>query len=126
MKLLATALLSLLLLGGCGEVAHVFGLGACSEAFVNLREDPQKAAERAMSHGDRRFVAVNSYTTWTPSVENLVLEEEHGIRVLEKTGDNPEDASCVHYQDAATRYADQYNQRVLELSRSHEPPRRVR
>lgn len=105
----------------CDEAAHVLGMGNCSEGLAKLRVDPIRAAEDAVRRGDRRLLAVNGYTRWTPGALDYSLRTKYGYRTLENTSDTPDDASCVAYQDAAIAYAERYNRRVLQLVRDPTP-----
>lgn len=107
--------LSVTLTMACDEAAHVLGMGVCSEDLAKLRVDPIRAAEDAVGRGDRRLLAVNGYTRWTPGALDYSLRTKYGYRTLENTSDTPDDASCVAYQDAAIAYAERYNGRVLQL-----------
>lgn len=111
----------LILTAACDEAAHVLGTGICSEDLARLRDDPIRTAEQAVARGDRRLLAVNGYTRWTPGALDYSLRTKYGYRTLENTSDTPDDASCAAYQDAATAYAERYNGRVLQLV-SEAPP----
>lgn len=89
--------------------------GACTEELQSLK-DPTMAANRAVSLGDLRLIAIQEYAQRTPGAPDPRLREKHGVIVLEKTSDAPVDGSCERYQVAAIAYAENYNRRVLALT----------
>jgi hypothetical protein len=90
-------------------------MGACTEELRSLK-DPTMAANKAVSLGDLRLIAIKEYARWTPGAPDPRLRDKHGVIVLEKTSDTPADGSCERYQVAATAYAENYNRRVIELT----------
>ena len=96
-----------------------------SRAVRSLRwldsADPERDLGAAWARGDRRFVGVYGYAAITPGVEHA-LALRQSTRYLAGTSDAIEGREHLRLCRLATRYAERYNQFLLQrLSRRGSP-----
>jgi hypothetical protein len=98
--------------------------GAPQELLRLQTADPARDAERALTNGDRRFLAVAGYVVEIPGVPDSRLDGFHvwlqGTRTIEGTTDA---GMFVDLQAGAKRYAAAYNETVLGHVKARWPGR---
>jgi hypothetical protein len=90
---------------------------------LNLRE-PKKDLIENVKNSDYRFMGVCLYYCYAPGLENqdTDLVEKRGLRILEGTSDNIEGDQHMKLIGTAMRYAEEYNQGLLEMIKSNTIP----
>lgn len=81
-----------------------------------MRLEPELAAARALGRRDRRFLAVQSFTTLVEPVD-VVWELRHGVRVVPGTSDRIIGDDALRYNQEAYCYAFRYNAELLRRLR---------
>ena len=112
--------LALALLAGCNGTATTGGDEPTGEtetpetyaAQIKRLESADVAAEvdAAMARGDKRLVGVMGIGLITPGVPDDYDGPDRGVRIIENTSDAIENDEHMRLQDAAYRYAKQYNE----------------
>lgn len=114
---------------GCGLSLLFISLACCSnhpnelqrdpamaELVLVQNADPRVALESAWHRGDKRFIAIQTFSTEIPGAEEFydTLVREHGMRVLTGTGDAGVDDARAKLIAGARDYAERYNRLLLE------------
>jgi hypothetical protein len=90
--------------------------GKC-QPYLNAlsAKDPAAEAEQVVRSKNPHLLAIQGFSFSFPGVDDQETPVRMGYRVMEGTTDAIWDESCRIYQRRATRYAEIFNRRVMEL-----------
>jgi hypothetical protein len=81
---------------------------------VRLLTDPTSEAKAALERGDRRFLAVQGFSTEAPGVEDFHMVDRNGIVIIDDTTDYISTLTQSYFKERARDYANDYNRYILE------------
>ena len=107
--------MALVCLAGCNGAGPPTAETFTEQAIRLESADVAADVDAALARGDKRFIGVIGVGQVAPGVRNDHKNHaDYGVRVIENTSDVIESDDHFRLQEAALRYAKEYNQLLLE------------